>query len=379
MKFPYFLPLLLIFSCGGGGDEAGAAQQQGPPPAKPVRVAEAQEQDLVFYESFPGSVSPLERVEVRPQVSGYITRVHFKEGNYVRKGQTLYTIDVRRYVADVNQAEASIESARANVVLAEKNVLRYRRLAEAEAIATQTLDQAEAELESRRQDLNSAEAALNSAQTQLDYAVIRAPLSGLTELGSAKVGTQVSPGNPLLTVITQEEPVGVDFALPQTEIPRLSRFEQMSPTELDSTFRLRLPDGTLYPAYGRVYASDQAVDPQTGTLTVRLLFDNPDNVLRNGMTVSVELINRQSGRQLVVPTEALAEQMGEFYVYRIQDSMAFRQGVQTGAQVRGQRIILGGLEAGTLVAVEGLKGIKDSTKVKVMPAQAPADSTARKR
>ena len=379
MKPFYFLPLLLILSCGGGGDQAGAAQQQGPPPAKPVRVAEAREQDLVFYESFPGSVSPLERVEVRPQVSGYITEVHFKEGDYVRKGQRLYTIDVRRYVADVNQAEANIESARANVALAEKNVLRYRRLAAAEAIATQTLDQAEAELESRRQNLNSAEAALNSAQTQLDYAVIRAPLSGLTELGSAKEGTQVSPGNPVLTVITQEEPVGVDFALPQTEIPRLSRFEQMSLAELDSTFRLRLPDGSLYPAYGRVYASDQAVDPQTGTLTVRLEFDNPDNVLRNGMTVSVELINRQSGRQLVVPTEALAEQMGEFYVYRIQDSMAFRQGVRTGAQVRGQRIILDGLEAGTLVAVEGLKGIKDSTQVRIMPAQTPADSTARKR
>ena len=379
MKPFHFLPLLLILSCGGGGDQAGAAQQQGPPPAKPVRVAEAREQELVFYESFPGSVSPLERVEVRPQVSGYITQVHFKEGDYVRKGQRLYTIDVRRYVADVNQAEADIESARANVALAEKNVLRYRRLAEAEAIATQTLDQAEAELESRRQNLNSAEAALNSAQTQLDYAVIRAPLSGLTELGSAKVGTQVSPGNPVLTVITQEEPVGVDFALPQTEIPRLSRFERMSVAELDSTFRLRLPDGTLYPAYGSVYASDQAVDPQTGTLTVRLVFDNPDNILRNGMAVSVELINRQSGRQLVVPTEALAEQMGEFYVYRIQDSMAFRQGVRTGAQVRGQRIILAGLEPGTMVAVEGLKGIKDSTKVEIMPAQASADSTARKR
>ena len=365
-----------LLSCGGdSGSSAG--QQQGPPPAAPVRLAEVTAEDLVFYQSFPGSVSPLERVEVRPQVSGYITKVHFREGEYVRKGQQLYTIDVRRYVADVEQAEANIESVRADVALAEKNVLRYRRLAAAEAIATQTLDQAEATLESRQQALNSAQAALNSAQTQLDYAVIRAPLSGETELGSAKAGTQVSPGNPVLTVITQEEPVGVDFALPQTEIARLARFEEMTLSELDSTFRLRLPDGTLYDHYGEVYASDQAVDQQTGTLRVRLVFKNDRNVLRNGMTVSVELLNRQSGRQLIVPTDALAEQMGEFYVFRVQDSTAYRQGVQTGDQVDGKRIILDGLEAGDRVIVEGLKGVRDSSKVRIMPPR--TDTTARNR
>lgn len=373
------LLLILLSACGGDGEGPAAQQQGSSPPAKPIRVAEAVEKQLVFYEDYPGTVSPLERVEVRPQVSGYVTAVHFEEGSRVRKGQKLYSIDARRYVADANQAEANIETARANIALAEKNVARYRRLNEAEAIATQTLDQAEAELESRRQALNSAEAALQSANTQLDYSTIRAPLGGVTELGSAKVGTQVSPGSPLLTVITQEEPVGVDFALNQSDIPRLARFEEMTPAELDSTFRLKLPDGSIYPYYGRVYASDQAVDPQTGTLTVRLLFSNKDNTLRNGMTVEVQMINRQSGKQLVVPTNALAEQMGEFYVYRIQDSMAFRQEVETGDQVRGEQIILEGLKAGTTIAVEGLKGIKDSTKVRIVPpGDGPLNAAAKR-
>jgi membrane fusion protein (multidrug efflux system) len=359
-----YLSLLFLLACGGeGGKQEG--KQQGPPPATTVRVTEVEEVDLVFYESFPGTVTPLERVEVRPQVSGYVTGVHFTEGELVRRGQRLYTIDTRRYTADVNQAEASIESARANVDLAAKNVARYRRLAEAEAIATQTLDQAEAELESRRQELNQAEAALNSAQTQLDYTVITAPLTGLTALGSAKQGTQVSPGAPVLTTITQKEPVGVDFALPQTAIPRLARYEGKSVAELDSTFRLRLPDGTIYEHFGRIYASDQAVDPRTGALTVRLIFQDDKNVLRNGMNVSVEFINRQAGRQLVVPSQALAEQMGEFYVYRVQDSLALRQRVSTGEKVEGKQIILEGLEAGQTVITEGLKAVKDSSKVKV--------------
>ncbi|WP_104420685.1 efflux RND transporter periplasmic adaptor subunit [Neolewinella xylanilytica] len=365
----YFLALLpLMLACGDSQSESaadgGGTQNQ----AIPVRIAEVAEQNLVFYETYPGTVTPLERVEVRPQVSGYITERHFEDGELVRKGQRLYTIDVRRYEADVAQAEAGIESARANVALAEKNVARYRRLAEAEAIATQTLDQAEAELESRQQELNQSEAALNSAQTQLDYAYIRAPLTGRTGLGSAKVGTQVSPGSPVLTVITQDEPVGVDFALPQQDIPRLTRFENMDPEELDSTFRLRLPDGSLFGPPGRIYATEQTVDPRTGSLTVRLVFNNDANLLRNGMTVSVEMINRQAGPQLVIPTQALAEQMGEFYVYRVRDSMAYRQNVTTGEQVRDLQIILDGLEAGDSVVAQGLKAVRDSSRVRLQPS-----------
>lgn len=373
--FYLLLPLLLL-TCGGGeaSGPGGGGGPGGPPQATPVRVVEAQEEQLVFYNSYPGTVSPLERVDVRPQLGGYVTAVHFQEGDYVSRGQKLYTIDVRRYAADVNQAEASIESAEANLDLAERNVVRYRRLNEAEAIATQTLDQAEAELRSRRQDLRQAQAALESAETQLDYTVIRAPLSGRTELSSVKVGTQVSPGNPVMTTITQLEPIGVDFNLPQTEIPRLAEFELMTLADLDSTFRLRLPDGSVYDRYGSVYASDQAVDPRTGSLTVRLRFDNDQGMLRNGMNVSVELLNRQSGQQLVVPAEALSEQMGEFYVYQIQDSTALRRKVKTGDRIGGQRIIQAGIKAGDRIAVEGLKGLKDSTKVRVVPSMPSGQS-----
>ncbi len=355
-----FLPLLL-YACGGGAEAEEEGRQQ-EPQAVSVRVAESVEEQLTFYDKYPATVVALDEVEVRPQVAGYLTEVHFREGDFVRKGQRLFTVDVRRYVADVEQAQSQVGTAQANLDLAEKNAARYRRLAEAEAIALQTLDQAEAELTARRREVESAEAGVRSARTQLDYTVIRAPLSGITSLSTVKTGTQVSPGNPLLTTISQEEPIGVDFALPQEIIPRLSRLEGGSP---DSTFRLRLPNDSLYAEYGRIYASDRAVDPRTGTLNVRLEFSNDAKVLRPGMSLELEMLNRESGRQVLVPTQALGEQMGEYYVFLVRDSMAYRRKVTTGQRIDGRAIILEGLEGGQTIVTEGLKNVQDSTKVKI--------------
>ncbi len=358
---------LLLLACGG---EKNAGQQAGQRPPPSVKTAASTEKQLTFYENYPATVRALESVEVRPQVTGYITGIHFKEGDYVRKGQRLYTVDVRRYVADVDQARSRVASAEANLELSEKNVARYRRLAESEAIALQTLDQAEAEVEARRQEVESARAGVRSARTQLDYTVIRAPLSGLTSLNSAKAGTQVSPGNPLLTTISQEEPIGVDFSLPQQYIPRLARLtREGGGGDRDSTFRLLLPNGEIYNDFGTVYASDREVDPRTGTLNVRLQFENPDDMLRSGMSLEVQLLNEQSGKQVVVPTVALGEQMGEYYVFEVQDSMALRRKVEIGRRIRDEVIIREGLEAGKTVITEGLKNVKDSSTVKIVPTK----------
>lgn len=366
-RYLIFIAGCLPFATGCGGDKPQAEKRQRPAPA--VRTASSVSEDVTFYDRFPATVVPLDEVEVRPQVAGYVTQVHFREGSTVRRGQKLYTIDVRRYLADVNQAESRVETARANLALAEKNVARYRRLAAAEAIALQTLDQAEAEVEARRQEVQSARAGVRSARTQLDYTTIRAPLSGVTSLNSAKVGTQVNPGSPLLTTIGKDRPVGVDFALPQAEIPRLRRLERQGIDPRDSTFRLRLPNDSLYRDRGKIFATDRAVDPRTGSLDVRLEFENSGGVLTPGMSLELEVLNEQSGRQIVVPTQALGEQLGEYYVMVVRDSTAFRQKVQTGKRFRDRVVIAGGLEAGKQVVVEGLKGVQDSTKVRVLPAR----------
>lgn len=223
MKYTYLTSVLLTVStlltvaCGSDGEEQ--AQQR---PPVPVEVEPAREERVVYYDDFPATVRALNEVEVRPQVAGYITDIHFEEGATVREGQRLYTIDTRQYRAAVSSSQADVAAAEADLALAQKDVERYRRLAAAEAVAQQTLDQAEATLEARRQAVERARAGVAQAQTQLDYATVRAPLSGTTGLAPAKVGTQVVPGSPLLTTISQQAPVGVDLPVPQRMVPRIT-------------------------------------------------------------------------------------------------------------------------------------------------------------
>jgi membrane fusion protein (multidrug efflux system) len=363
--FLLLLPTLFLMpGCGGSGSEGSGKSGGRGQGAITVRVDTARVSQLSFYDKFPAVVTALDEVELRPQVGGYITERHFRGGDYVRRGQKLFTIDVRRYVADVNRAAADVEAARANLKLSEKNVARYRRLAAEEAIAIQTLDVAEAEVEARRQAVAAAEATRNAAAARLDYAYIRAPLSGTTGLNVAKVGTQVSPGTPLLTVISKRDPIGVDFALPQADIPRLARLKEDGNSP-DSTFRLRLPDGSKYSSYGEIYADGRAVNQQTGALEVRLFFANGQEILRPGMSLELEILSQQAGEQLTIPRSALGEQLGEYFVFLLRDSLVHRQKVTTGSQIRGQIIISEGLEPGDVIVTDGMKSLRDSSRVKV--------------
>ena len=366
MKYTYLTSVLLTVStlltvaCGSDGEEQ--AQQR---PPVPVEVEPAREERVVYYDDFPATVRALNEVEVRPQVAGYITDIHFEEGATVREGQRLYTIDTRQYRAAVSSSQADVAAAEADLALAQKDVERYRRLAAAEAVAQQTLDQAEATLEARRQAVERARAGVAQAQTQLDYATVRAPLSGTTGLAPAKVGTQVVPGSPLLTTISQQAPVGVDLPVPQRMVPRITAAKNDPEAQPDSLLRLRLADGSLYDEYGSVFAVDRAIDPATGTLLARIAFDNPDDMLRPGMNVTLEVLNEQSGTHVTVPATALAEQLGERYVYIAADTLALRRKVSTGARYRDRAIVTDGLEAGEQVVVKGLVKLRDSTRIAV--------------
>ena len=352
-----------LAACGGGPPGGGGGGGRGAGPVQ-VDTAHVRRGEVVYYDRFPGTVSPLDEVEVRPQVAGYITAVHHTEGHPVRRGQRLYTIDTRQYAAAAESAAAEVESARAQLALSEKDVERYRRLAEAEAIAAQTLDQAETALEASRQALAGAQARERQARTQLDYAVVHAPMSGITGLESAKVGTQVAPGSPVLVTIAKQDPMGVDVAAPQKLIPRLRRAENAPGEQPDSLFRLRLPDGTAYAEYGRVYALQQAVDAATGTLLTRLRFPNPEGILVPGMNLEVEVLNPASGQATSIPTTALADQMGERYVFVVQDTLALRRKVRTGYNFRDRTVITEGLDAGEVVASGGLNKLRDSASVR---------------
>ncbi|MCW3463656.1 efflux RND transporter periplasmic adaptor subunit [Chitinophaga nivalis] len=356
----------------------GPAQKGAPVmPPTPVNITEASVAPAVYYDKYPATVVALNQVELRSQVSGFITGIFFKEGEVVQKGKPLYEIDRRKYEAAYLQAQASIASAKANYNKAKKDDERYKRLAEQDAVARQVLDNAEAALETTRSQLAAAEANLASVRTDLDYSLIKAPFTGRIGISQVKLGAQVSPGTTLLNTISSENPIAVDFVVTENDISRFATLQGKGNAN-DSTFRLQLSDGTEYVHAGKILAIDRGVDNQTGTIRVRIEFNNPDDKLKDGMSCVMRVLNEQSGQRLIIPYKAVTEQMGEFFVFVAKDSVAAQQKVHLGPRIQDRVVIMDGIQAGDKVIVEGFQRLRDGGKIQIGIPAAPKGEPAKK-
>ncbi|MBS1527821.1 MAG: efflux RND transporter periplasmic adaptor subunit [Bacteroidetes bacterium] len=330
-------------------------------PPTPVNVAEVKKGDAVYYDQYQGTVVALNSVELRAQVAGYITGIFFKEGDVVQKGKPLYEIDRRKYQAAYDQAVANLASAQANLVKAQKDVDRYTYLEQNDAVAKQTVDQAVATLATSKSAVQVAKAGIESAKTDLSYSIITAPFTGRIGISQVKLGAAVSPGTTLLNTISSEQPIGVDFVINEDDIARFYNLQRKS---TDSTFKLVLSDGvTTYNKPGKILAIDRGVNNQTGTITVRLEFSNSDDVLKDGMSCVVKVLNGQSGEQLLIPYKAVIEQMGEFFVFVSQDTIAKQHKVSLGPHVGTDVVVLNGLNEGDKVVTEGYQRLRDGGKI----------------
>jgi membrane fusion protein, multidrug efflux system len=367
--------MLYLASC--KGPEQKSAQVM--PPTK-VSVVPAAFGTAIYYDKYPATVISLSQVELRAQVAGYITGIFFKEGDIVQKGKPLYEIDRRKYEAAFAQAQASVASAKANFVKAQKDADRYHRLAEQDAIARQTLDNADAALETNRAQVAAAEASLQSARTDLDYSVIKAPFTGRIGLSQVKLGAQVSPGTTLLNTMSSEDPIGVDIVVNQTDISRFAALQGKNINPGDSTFRLDLPNGDTYNEHGKILAIDRGVDNQTATIKVRTEFSNPKDQLKDGMSCVLRVLNDQSGQNVIIPYKAVTEQMGEFFVFVAKDSTVEQRKIHLGPKLRDQVVALDGVKQGDLIVTEGLQRLRDGAKIDTSsaPAQGPQGQPAKK-
>jgi RND family efflux transporter MFP subunit len=371
MKRPYLyllspIAISLIVSC-GKGKQQNAAQ---PPTA--VNVAEVKKADAVYYDQYQGTVVALNSVELRSQVAGFITAIFFKEGEVVPKGKELYEIDRRKFIAAYNQAQANLSSAQANLVKAQKDVDRYTYLEKNDAVAKQTVDQAVAAFETNKSAVESAKAQLSSAKTDLSYSIIAAPFSGRIGISQVKLGAQITPGSTLLNTISSENPIAVDFVVNEQDIDRFYKFQKKS---TDSTFRLQLSDGTtVYNKSGKIIAIDRGVNNQTGTTKVRVQFPNDKDVLKDGMSCVMKVLNEQSGEQMIIPNKAVTEQMGEYFVFVSLDTIAVQRKVAVGQKIGSDIIVLKGLKPGDKVITDGFQRLRDSSKITLgnPAAQQPA-------
>jgi len=341
-------------------------------PPTPVNVAEAKTADAVYYDEYQATVTAINNVELRSEVAGFITGIFFKEGDVVPQGKQLYEIDRRKYVAAYNQAIANLASANANLVKAQKDIDRYNMLLKNDAVARQTVDQAQAAYQSSKGDVEVAKAGVLSAKTDLSYATITAPFTGRIGISQVRLGSQVSPGTTLLNTISSEHPIGVDVVINEQDIDRFYKFKEHA---TDSTFKLKLSNDSVYNEPGKVLAIDRGVNNQTGTVTVRIQFPNKKDVLKDGMSCVLQVLNSESGNRLIIPYKAITEQMGEFFVFVSQDTIARQHKVKLGPRIGANVVIMSGISVGDKVITDGFQRLRDKGKITLGPpaaAGAPA-------
>ena len=348
--------LLALTNCGGNDSP------QSPPPA-PVTVQTVDQRIVTSYQAYPGTVVPLEEVQLRAEVSGYVTGILFEEGQTVTKGSRLYEIDPTVYRSQYSEAQSNVARAQANYEQAKRDAERYTRLHEQDAVAKQQYENALTALEGAKTQLEAAQSTANVAQTNLRFSRITAPLTGTIGISQVKVGDLVTPGQTTLNTLSTTDPMAVDFEVNEKQLPRLLRLlEQPS----DSVFTIRLPDGSDYEAYGTLLLIDRAVNRQTGTIRARLRLPNANGYLRAGMNCTVRVRNRSEEPLLTIPHKAVTEQMGEYFVFVVGDSSQVQERrIRVGRQVGNQTVVQEGLEVGDRIAVTGLQKLSDGAQVSV--------------
>ncbi len=354
----FLLIIISLYSCGS---------QPPPPPPPPVsiNVYKVKSGSAEYFNAYPATVTAVNQVDIRPQVAGYITGIFFKEGQHVEKGQKLYSIDQQQYLGAYNQAVAQLNESQANLEKVQQDADRYQELGKEDAVAQQTVQHALADLQTAKKQVDAAKANVSAVQVNLRYSTIYASLSGTIGISQVKVGAAVTPGNTILNTISSDNPIAVDVALDENLIPFIEKERKEDQrTKFDSTFTLILADQSRYPFPGRIYIVDRAVDPQTATIKVRLLFENPGNILKVGMSVNLRILNNSSQKSLLIPYRATVEQMAEYFVYVVNDDTVAQRKVFLGQRIKDQVIVKSGLQENEIIAIDGVQKLRDGTKVK---------------
>jgi membrane fusion protein (multidrug efflux system) len=371
------MPVVLalgLTACGG--------KQAPEMPPMEVAVLQAEPRDIPLYLDMVGQTLGSVDIQIRARVDGVIEEMHFLEGRRVEKGQLLYVIDSRPYMAKVVEAEGRLAEARTRLANAASDLERIRPLAEIDAVSQQDLDGATAQFEAAEGALQAAEAQVEQARIELGYTRITAPVDGSIGITMARVGEYVgrSPNPVVLNVVSQTDPIRVRFAINEREYLRFSREFAASMRDVDDinpdrrTLQLILADGVIHDHRGDVVSFDAAIDPKTGTLTLEADFPNPDRIVLPGQFARVRGVMDERKGAIAVPQRAVIETQGLFQLAVVADdgTVELRR-VQMGPRVDGEWIVESGLEAGERVAIEGLQRLRTGVKVVPKPASPAPD------
>ena len=292
-----------------------------PSPPVPVNIQIASVRKVIYYDKYPSTTQALSQVNLYPEVQGYITGIFFTEGAHVKKGQKLYEIDKRLFQAAYDQAEANLKVAHGNTVQAQQDADRYIYLNKQKAVAEQLYDHAVIALENAKNSEKAAEQAVKTAKTNFAYSIIYAPFDGTIGFSQVKLGNMVTVGQTILNTISTDNPIAVDFLVNEKQVAAFEQLEKNKKDAVDSLFTILMPDNSLYPYPGKISVIDRAVNSQTGSIRIRLVFPNPDYAIRVGMSCVVRVHNQEAAPQILLPSKAIVEQMGDYFVFVDKDTL----------------------------------------------------------
>lgn len=335
--------------------------------ATPVSVAAVLERSVTEWDDFSGRVEAVDQVEIRPRISGTIDAVHFQEGQLVKKGDRLFTIDPRPYKAELARAEAARAGAQARLSLAKTELDRTRKLLEERAVAQRELDTRENAFREADANLKAADAAVQTARLNLQYTEITAPIAGRVSRAEITIGNLVATGPtaPVLTRVVSVSPMYVNFEIDEPTYIRYSSAGAVGNTGVNRIpVEMGLTSETGYPREGRIKSFDNRLDNGSGTIRVRAVFDNENGALTPGMFARVRTGTAHAESALLVDDRAIGTDQDKKYVMVVgADNKAVYRPVVLGPMVEGLRVIRGGVKKDERIVVDGLQRIRPNDTV----------------
>lgn len=345
--------------------QPGAAAEA---PATPVSVATVVQSEVAAWDEFSGRLEAVERVDIRSRVAGTIQAVHFREGALVKKGELLLSIDPAPYAAEVERADAQVAAAQARVAQAKGEQERSQRLWSEQAISKRELDERVNGQREADANLRAAQAALQTAQLSLGYTQLRAPVSGRVGKLEVTVGNLIAagPGAPVLTTLVSVSPIYASFDADEQVVAKaLKDVGVKGGRKLD---RIPVQMGTAAstdtPFEGRLQLVDNQVDPKSGTVRARAVFDNKDGQLIPGQFARIRMGQATQGTALLINERAVGTDQNKKFVLVVgADNKAVYREVTLGASVNGLRIVKDGLTANERIVVNGLQRVRPGALV----------------
>lgn len=355
-------PSLLVFlaACGGGDSPPANGGGMQMPPTE-VNVAAVVHKEVTEWDEFNGRFVAVERVDIRPRISGYITRIVCTEGAEVKKGDLLFEIDDREYRAALNRTQAEVERAQKRVARASRDIERGRKLVAAKAMSTEEWDQREAELKQAQADVSAMQAAVAQARLNVEFTRVTAPIAGRVGAAMITTGNLVDP-SAVLTNMVSLDPIYVVFEGDERTFLRYQDLiragDRSSARAGGNPVRVGLANEEGFPHEGVLDFVDNQLDPATGTIRVRAKLSNSDRRFTPGLFARVQLVGSAKHAALLIHDQAVLTDQDRKYVYVVgEGNTAARKDVVLGSSVDGLRIVSSGLAPGDKVVVNGMKKI----------------------